>query len=63
MDTNKFITSDEVAIELGVSKSQAYKILQKLNAELREKDFFTIAGKVSRQFFEEKFYGFKESGE
>ena len=32
---------DDVAKELGVSKSYAYKVVQKLNAELREKGYLT----------------------
>ena len=58
MSTNKLImTAGEIAESLGVSKSFAYKIVQRLNAELRSKGFYTVSGKVSRRFFEEKFYG------
>ena len=53
MDTN-FIKVDQVAEELGVSKSFAYKIVQKLNAELKEQGYFTVAGRVSRKYFLEK---------
>ena len=49
---------EEVAQELGISKSHAYKVIHKLNAELREKGYLTIAGRVNRNFFMEKFcYG------
>lgn len=51
---NRFIRADEVAQELGVSKSYAYKVVQKLNAELKAKGYLTIAGRVSRQYFLEK---------
>ena len=30
---------EEVAQELGISKSHAYKVIHKLNAELREKGY------------------------
>ena len=53
MDTN-FIKVDQVAEELGISKSFAYKIVQKLNAELKEQGYFTVAGRVSRKYFLEK---------
>ena len=47
-----------VAQELGISKSHAYKVIHKLNAELRDKGYLTIAGRVNRNFFMEKFcYG------
>ena len=45
---------DEVAEVLGISKSYAYKIVQKLNTELKDKGFLTIAGRVNRQYFLEK---------
>lgn len=61
MNTTKFITSEEMAQELGISKSHAYKLLRQLNDELKAKDFLTVAGKVSRKFFEERFYGMSQS--
>ena len=42
---------EEVAQELGISKSHAYKVIHKLNAELREKGYLTISGRVNRNFF------------
>jgi predicted transcriptional regulator len=39
MENTSFMKVDEVAQELGVSKSYAYKIVQRLNAELKEKAF------------------------
>jgi len=58
---NAFIRVDEVASELGVSKSYAYKIVRELNDELKRKGFITIAGRVSKPFFEEKFYGYRKT--
>lgn len=52
-----FITAKEVAELLGISKSKAYAIIRGLNEELSAKGFITVAGRVSRKFFEEKFYG------
>lgn len=54
---NKFIRADEVAQELSVSKPYAYKLIKKLNDELKEQGFITIAGRVNRQYFEERLYG------
>ncbi len=54
---NKFIRADEVAEELGISKPYAYKLIRKLNDELKEKGFVTIAGRVNRQYFYERLYG------
>ena len=59
MNQERFIRAEELAKELGVSKPFAYKIIRDMNGELKKKGFITIAGRVSRQFFEEKFYGVK----
>lgn len=58
LNEHSFMRVDDVAQELGVSKSYAYKLIQRLNAELREKGFLTISGRGSRKYFTEKFcYG------
>ena len=44
---NKFIRVDEVAQELSISKPYAYKLIKKLNDELKEQGFITIAGRVN----------------
>lgn len=57
MEQKVFITVDEVAEQVNVSKSFAYKIIRTLNHELKAKGYITIAGRVSRKFFEERIYG------
>lgn len=54
MESNNFMRAEDMANELGVSKSYAYKIVQKLNAELREKGYLTISGRINRRYFMEK---------
>lgn len=55
---------EDVARELDVSKSYAYKIVQKLNAELKAQGFLTISGRINRQYFMERAcYGSKKKGE
>jgi len=54
MDNNAFMRVDDVANVLSVSKSYAYKLVQKLNAELKEMGYLTISGRVSKQYFLEK---------
>ena len=54
MEQNMFLKADDVAGILGISKAHAYKIMQQLNDELAN---ITIAGRVSRQYFNEKVYG------
>ena len=61
---NTFLRVDEVAEILRISKSYAYKIVQKLNAELKAKGFITISGRVNKQYFLEKTcYGAAENKE
>ena len=45
---------------LQVSKSLAYKLVQKLNDELKEKGYLTVSGRVSRKYLEERFYGIEK---
>ena len=54
MESTSFMRVDEVAKELGISKSYAYKIVQKLNAELAEKGYMVISGRVNKQYFLER---------
>ncbi|QUA54095.1 helix-turn-helix domain-containing protein [Aristaeella lactis] len=56
MDNKRFLNATDVAEYLGVSESKAYKIIQTLNKELKEKGFITIAGKISRVYFLERVY-------
>lgn len=53
-----YITASELAMTLGISVGHAYKIIRQLNQELEEKGFLIIAGKVPRQYFEKRWYGF-----
>lgn len=64
MENNNFMRVEDVAKELDISKSYAYKIVQKLNADLRAKGFLTISGRINRKYFMEKFcYGGAERRE
>lgn len=61
MKKELFVRAEEIANELGVSKPYAYKLVREMNEELKKKGFLTIAGRVSRRYFEEKFYGLRDS--
>lgn len=64
MTEQSFLNVEEVAKMLGVSKSYAYKIVQRLNAELKTLGYLTISGRVSKRYFLEKTcYGEKERRE
>lgn len=51
---------EEVAEELGVSIPYAYKLIRSMNEELKEAGCITIAGRIDRKFFHEKFNGTRE---
>lgn len=52
-----YVTADEAAELLGVSRGYAYKVIRGLNEELAAQGFRVISGKVPRKYFQEKFYG------
>lgn len=59
---NGFMRVDDVASELGISKSYAYKIVKRLNDELKEMGYLTISGRISKKYFMEKLcYGSEQS--
>ena len=52
-----FITVKEIGEVLGVSESKSNGIVRDLNRELADKGYMVIHGRVSRKYFEERFYG------
>ena len=58
-----FLRVDDVARELEVSKAYAYKLVRRLNKELEEKGCITIAGRVDKRYFYERFYSTKKEVE
>ena len=61
MSKELFVRAEEVDGALGISKPYAYKLVREMNEELKQKGFLTIPGRVSRRYFEEKFYGLREN--
>lgn len=61
--SNTFMRVDEVAAEMGISKSYAYKIVQRLNAELKGMGYLTVAGRINKQYFMEKVCYTKKKGD
>lgn len=54
MDNKIFMTVQEVADELGVSKLYAYKVVKQLNEEMQKLGYLTVNGRVNTQFFQKK---------
>lgn len=57
MKESIFYDVHDVMKLLDVAKSKAYKIIAQLNAELTEKGYLVVNGKVSRAYFKKRFYG------
>ena len=57
MENKRFLNVNDVASFMGISVPMAYKIIRRLNDELSAQGFITVAGKVSRCYFEQKVYG------
>lgn len=54
------MTAKEISEVLGVAPSTAYKIIRKLNGELKEQGYLTVAGKLNTEYFKKK-YCYKEN--
>ena len=63
MENKLFMRSEEVAKELGVSRAYAYKLIKKLNEELRAKGYLVIEGRLNREYFMGKIYPNKKGKE
>lgn len=53
--TNKiFLTAQDVADALGVSKSYVYKLVRQLNDEMEALGYITVRGRVDANYFRKK---------
>ena len=51
-----YFTAQEVAVMLGVSRGQAYKLVKGMNEELAKQGYIVISGKVPKKYFSERYY-------
>ena len=65
MPKKMFMKADEVAEVLDVSKSYAYKLIRKMNQDLKKRGCVVITGRVDRTYFLDHFFviGIKDSEE
>lgn len=54
----QYITAEQIQAVLGVGRTKAYAIVRKLNAELTDMGYITVAGKCPLEYFNKKYYGF-----
>lgn len=46
-----FMSAEEVAEAMNISKAYAYKVIQRMNKKLEQKGFLTMQGRIDRKFF------------
>lgn len=54
MMNKSFMTTEDVAEEMGVSKSYAYKVIKQLNEELQQMGYLTVPGRVNTNYFRKR---------
>lgn len=59
--STQMIGAEEVAKALNTSKGYAYKVIRKLNDEMEEEGMLVVKGKVSADYFAERYFG-KDGG-
>ena len=52
----QFYTVQDVMILLGIKQTKAYEIIRELNKELKDQGKITVAGRVSKKYFDERVY-------
>lgn len=55
-EEKRFLSANDVMAVMECSKSRAYEIIRQLNAELEEKHYITIHGKINAKYFYERIY-------
>ena len=53
-----FLNAADVSEYMNISIPMTYKIIRKLNDELKSQAFLTVSGRVNRNYFEHKVNGF-----
>lgn len=54
MEDKTFMTVEQMAKELAVSESYAYKVIRELNEELKKQGYVTIRGRINANYFKKK---------
>lgn len=55
----EFLTAQEVAEVLKISKGHAYKIVKKLNDELEKQGYLVVAGRIPVAYLKKRCYYFE----
>ena len=55
-EKGSMIDVEEVCEQLKVSRSYAYRVIRRLNSDLKEQGILTIPGKVNSAYLEERYF-------
>lgn len=58
-EKGSMIGVEEVCERLKVSRSYAYRVIRRLNSDLKEQGILTIPGKVNSAYLEERYFATK----
>ena len=50
-DDKRFLGANDIAEILGCSAGYAYNVIRQLNAEMKEKNYITVRGKINAKYF------------
>jgi len=54
---NVLMNADDISKELGISKSRAYQMIRQYNKELQKDGYFTMPGRLPREYLSTKIFG------
>ncbi len=60
MEKELFVRAEEVPRQKTIKKPNANNLVQEMTQEQNKKRILTIPTRVSRRYFEEKFYGLRD---
>lgn len=55
-EEKRFLSAADVSQIMECSTSRAYNLIRQLNAEMTEKGFIVMAGKINAKYFYERIY-------
>lgn len=56
MSEKRYYTALEVGKMIGVGRTSAYSIIRKLNKELSDSGYIVVDGKISKDYFDSKYF-------
>lgn len=53
---NNFFSAKDIFEMLGISETSAYRLIRKLNEDLKKKGIITISVRINKRYFQERTY-------